>query len=124
MTSKQGPFWRWDQLSGSWVKANAWDVYPGQTLLLATAAGGYSPETGWEPGSRAPVDEVAPVSGQVRLRGSPAPYPAEDASDGFVGREPGDLLVGVTNPAQLLHRIRFGAYPFGLGTGARVVRGT
>lgn len=64
MTSKQGPFWRWDQLSGSWLKANPWDVYPGQTLLLAAAAGGYSPETGWEPGSRAPVDEVAPVSGQ------------------------------------------------------------
>ena len=56
--------------------------------------------------------------------GSPAPYLGEDASDGFVGREPGGLLVGVANPAQLLHRIRFGVYPFGLGAGARVVRRT
>lgn len=56
--------------------------------------------------------------------GSLAPYLAEDASEGFVGREPGGLLVGVTNPAQLLHRIGFGVYPFGLGAGARVVRGT
>jgi CRISPR-associated endonuclease/helicase Cas3 len=65
MLAKPRAFWRWDQLVGRWVKANARDIYPGQTLLLDATGGGYSPETGWEPASREPVEEArpAPVAG-------------------------------------------------------------
>jgi CRISPR-associated endonuclease/helicase Cas3 len=66
MLAKQRGFWRWDQLVGRWVKANPRDIYPGQTLLMDAAGGGYTRETGWEPASRKPVDEVqlAPAAGR------------------------------------------------------------
>ncbi|MGH9052160.1 MAG: type I-G CRISPR-associated helicase/endonuclease Cas3g [Acidimicrobiia bacterium] len=50
--------WRFDHLAERWVAASASDLRPGSVLLLAADAGGYSPETGWDPGERGPVPEL------------------------------------------------------------------
>lgn len=39
--------WVWDYLDGCWRKAAPDDIYPGQTLLIAKAAGGYHVDYGW-----------------------------------------------------------------------------
>lgn len=62
--------WVWDWLDGAWKKAERKDLYPGQTVLVDAACGGYDPDRGWNPESRQPV---APVS-------LPEPRP-EDKAD-------------------------------------------
>lgn len=47
-----------DQAAGSWRKARVDDVRPGAFLVADAASGGYDPELGWAPSSRA---SVAPV---------------------------------------------------------------
>jgi CRISPR-associated endonuclease/helicase Cas3 len=39
--------WVWDYLDGAWRRCQARDVYPGQTILVELAAGGYNAATGW-----------------------------------------------------------------------------
>lgn len=41
--------WVWDWLAGEWRSAERRDLYPGQTVLVAAACGGYSVEAGWNP---------------------------------------------------------------------------
>lgn len=50
--------WRWSHLCGQWEPINAYQVYPGMTLLLHSNAGGYAPETGWDGESPAHVLSV------------------------------------------------------------------
>lgn len=47
-----------DHAAGEWVGVR--DALPGQTIMLDAAAGGYSPETGWDPGITGTVDAVKP----------------------------------------------------------------
>ena len=44
--------WRWDGLEEDWSKVEKRHIYPGQTFLVRSEAGGYDPEVGWQPKSR------------------------------------------------------------------------
>ena len=50
--------WFWDWLSGEWRLFKSRDAFPGQTLLVESAAGGYRPDSGWDPASHVPVKPV------------------------------------------------------------------
>ena len=50
--------WAWDFLDDRWRQVQPRDIYPGMTLLLDAAQGGYSPDTGWDPFNRNPVEPV------------------------------------------------------------------
>ena len=50
--------WVWDFLDDRWRQVRPRDLYPGITLLLDAAQGGYSPDTGWDPSNRIPVEPV------------------------------------------------------------------
>ena len=65
--------WVWDFLDDRWRRAQPRDIYPGMTLLLDAAQGGYSPDTGWDPSNRNPVE--------------PVPIEATDMEDGL-GSDP------------------------------------
>ena len=55
--------WVWDWVEGLWRVAERHDLYPGQTVLVDAACGGYDPERGWWPESQqavAAVNVVAP----------------------------------------------------------------
>jgi CRISPR-associated endonuclease/helicase Cas3 len=55
--------WVWDWLDGAWRNAQRRDLYPGQTVLVASDCGGYDREKGWSPTSSAFVPPVmTPVS--------------------------------------------------------------
>lgn len=51
--------WVWDWLDGAWRRAERRDLYPGQTVLVASDCGGYDPERGWSPDSLVHVQPVA-----------------------------------------------------------------
>ncbi len=63
---KQGmSAWVWDWLDGAWRTAERRDLYPGQTVLVEKGCGGYDPEKGWAPESKAkfeihPTTNIAP----------------------------------------------------------------
>lgn len=48
----------WDILDDRWRQVQPRDIYPGMTLLLDADQGGYSPDTGWDPSNRNPVEPV------------------------------------------------------------------
>lgn len=50
--------WVWDWLDGKWRVAKTTDIWPGQTVLVASAFGGYDPESGWSKESKASVEPV------------------------------------------------------------------
>lgn len=50
--------WVWDFLDDRWRQVQPREIYPGMTLLLDAAQGGYSPDTGWDPSNRNPVEPV------------------------------------------------------------------
>ncbi len=55
--NKKDKIWRWNFTEGCWQCAedeNA--IYPGQTYLIHTGAGGYGTNTGWSPKNRAAVE--------------------------------------------------------------------
>ena len=47
-----GERWVWDFLDAQWRQAQPREIHPGMTLMLDSARGGYSPDTGWEPGDK------------------------------------------------------------------------
>lgn len=65
------PAWRWDHLDGKWCPVKDREILPGVVYLLDVRAGGYSPQAGWDPGSRDPV---------VPIETSPG-TPPEEAQD-------------------------------------------
>lgn len=56
--------WRWDHLAERWQWVGRRDVYPGLTLMLAAEAGGYDPEIGFAPRSKAKVKPLPPEDGR------------------------------------------------------------
>lgn len=63
--------WVWDYLDGRWRTAQRKDLWPGQTVLVDAAVGGYDPELGWRPESRTAVPLVdAGVAGAQELADS------------------------------------------------------
>ncbi len=51
--------WVWDWVEGEWKRPEKHDLYPGQTVLVASDTGGYDPKIGWSPDSEAAVVPVA-----------------------------------------------------------------
>lgn len=54
--------WVWDWLDAEWVRAEPRRLYPGQTVLVNAAMGGYDRLRGWSPELSAPVAPVQPAS--------------------------------------------------------------
>ncbi len=50
--------WVWDWLEGIWRRVERRDLYPGQTVLVATDCGGYIELAGWSPDSKQTVTPV------------------------------------------------------------------
>ena len=48
--------WRWDFLDNGWQSVRLGQIHPGMTLMLDAACGGYSPDMGWDPSTKTPVD--------------------------------------------------------------------
>ena len=57
--SSRRVIYRYDHLDEAWVVCQSADIKPGLTLLVNRNAGGYLPEVGWAPTSKAPVPPVA-----------------------------------------------------------------
>lgn len=49
--------WIWDWLEGQWTEATRASLLPGRIVCVAAACGGYRPERGFDPDSRAAVPE-------------------------------------------------------------------
>jgi len=91
--AKQRDFWRWDQLAGGWARASARGIYPGQTLLMDAAGGGYSRESGWEPASREPVQEIrfAPAAGGKNAEKPQSESAKQAGGQESVGADPSSI---------------------------------
>lgn len=63
--------WVWDWLDGAWKTCRRADVTPGRLILVDAVSGGYDPERGWAPDSRAAVPTIV----------SPEPVPSQWAAD-------------------------------------------
>lgn len=50
--------WVWNWLDGNWKVLEARDIYPGQTILVDAALGGYDTLVGWTPTSKSAVPVV------------------------------------------------------------------
>ena len=73
--------WVWDWLNREWRTVTRRDVYPGQTVLVESSAGGYRPEQGWDPKSNEPV-EPARIDEEATYENRPRPCWTRD-SDGW-----------------------------------------
>jgi len=99
--------WVWDWLDGSWKVLEAQDIYPGQTILVDARAGGYDPETGWDPESTRAVSVVM----------GPEPTP-EELADATESDEHLSVLVSdqpVVWQTIATHGAQVGAEASGLG---------
>ena len=56
--------WVWDTLLAQWRPVDKDSVFPGMTLMLDAACGGYDPEKGFDPAAKQPVEPVPASSGQ------------------------------------------------------------
>lgn len=54
--------WSWDWLDGQWTPCVRSAIYPGQTILVDAACGGYCQETGWTPKSTRPVITIPEIA--------------------------------------------------------------
>ncbi len=62
--------WRFDHLGkgdGAWVRCQVRDLRPGTVVIVDAAEGGYDPEYGWSPRSKAAVPPVVAVSSGERV---------------------------------------------------------
>ena len=50
--------WVWSWLDRKWRVVGRRDMYPGQTILVASKVGGYSPESGWDAKAKGAVASV------------------------------------------------------------------
>lgn len=70
--------WVWNWVDGTWREAQRVDLYPGQTVLVDAAFGGYNWDSrsgigvGWNPDHRETVEVVAPDSSPVADRADAA----------------------------------------------------
>lgn len=81
-----------DYAADRWAPAK--DIRPGQTIMLDCAAGGYSPETGWDPDFAGIVDVVAPPAQEPAERGGRRAVTL-DAHTGHVVAETRRLAAGL-----------------------------
>ena len=56
--------WAWDTLLAQWRAVEKDSVFPGMTLMLDAACGGYDPEKGFDPAEKKTVEPVPASSGQ------------------------------------------------------------
>jgi CRISPR-associated endonuclease/helicase Cas3 len=75
--------WKADHVDGSWEPRPASEIPPGSTVVLDARDGGYTPELGWAPASKAPMETVAPSPDS----GSPEGFGYND-----LGGSPQELL--------------------------------
>lgn len=59
----QGQVWRWNFLDARWDNADTNTIFPGQVYLVHAAAGGYSPERGWDRKSKGTVQPILRTAG-------------------------------------------------------------
>lgn len=52
--------WKWDPLDSQWQEVDSSGIYPGMTLLLDAARGGYSHDTGWDISAKERVETITP----------------------------------------------------------------
>jgi len=57
--------WIWDSLERQWRSIRAAELYPGLTIWIDSAVGGYDPERGFLPESKAPVIAVDVADGNL-----------------------------------------------------------
>ena len=79
--------WVWDWLNREWREVKRRDLYPGQTVLVESRAGGYHGERGWDPDAKGPVVPV-PEDEAVQYRSRHC-WKRERDGDGW-GRCPGE----------------------------------
>lgn len=60
--------WTWDWQDREWRRAERRSLYPGQTVLVAAACGGYVAASGWDPEHRGNVTPVAPETTAKRTK--------------------------------------------------------
>lgn len=81
ITDKKLEVWYLDDLTGikaEWRQARANDLVSGRTYLVNHTQGHYSPKTGWDPDSKAPVAPLEPKENY-----SPFPAMADDSRSGL-----------------------------------------
>lgn len=62
--------WAWDHVDGVWKIAAGNGLRPGSIVMLQTASGGYSPETGWDSSIKEPVVPLIEEDNPVQLEGA------------------------------------------------------
>jgi CRISPR-associated endonuclease/helicase Cas3 len=67
--------WRWDGLAYQWQSIRADEVFPGLTIWVDAASGGYDPIMGFEPSSNVPVHPI--------VRSEPEPSSVEGDPDAY-----------------------------------------
>lgn len=50
--------WQWNFLDNKWQRAGQDKIYPGQIYLVPSDTGGYTPELGWDPNGKQPVQPI------------------------------------------------------------------
>ncbi|MET8358877.1 CRISPR-associated helicase Cas3' [Micromonospora sp. NPDC005171] len=86
--AKRVAVWRFTQVTGQWTRvSDRQSARPGEVLVVAASAGGYDPESGFDPSVRRPVpgcpslDPVpVPVTGMDQAAGVEDAYQQDDAS--------------------------------------------
>lgn len=58
------PAWKFDHIGNAWVRCSRNDVTSGSVIVLDADAGGYSPDSGWSPKSKASVAPVLQAVGE------------------------------------------------------------
>lgn len=71
----RGHVWRWNPLDRRWSPVDQDDVYPGQSFLVRSEAGGYDSDIGWNPKSKANVEPVA-----IEKQDEPEAYDGDNES--------------------------------------------
>ena len=56
--------WVWDTLLAQWRAVDKDSVFPGMTLMMDSACGGYDPDKGFDPTAKKTVEPVPALSGQ------------------------------------------------------------
>jgi CRISPR-associated endonuclease/helicase Cas3 len=65
---RQRPVWRFDAQAAAWVRAAPDEIRPGKVLVLDAGQGGYLPNRGWSPKSRAEVPVHSPAQPDPQAR--------------------------------------------------------
>ncbi len=115
--------WVWDYLGGEWRRAERRDLWPGQTVLVDVAVGGYDPQLGWDGTSRTPfrivsAEDASPQeqadSAQDHEELSEAAWQTVGFHGGAVAREVARIAGGLVD-AEVMRLLRLAARWHDLG---------